>query len=188
MAKKETAGHVRVTVTVPEEVRQGMAKMTATNWSAVASKAFADVVNAANTPSTEAEMAQAKERLLASKQEGETLAYTNGFKCGVEWAKDSAEYRELKRLDALRASLEYECPDFDDHILGDGIRWMAPLGCAADWLASEILDDNAEVSDYGEWLWEPVFGEDSAERMAADGESLRGFAWGALSVWDELDI
>lgn len=188
MAKKKSASHDRVMLTVPQEIKRGMAKNRGTNWSSVAARAFRVELDAISNRKRGTDMASVRERLKASKEAGETESYHRGFDEGREWAMQTAEYAELKRLAGERD----ECSGsgavgIDDHFDGKTVRWGDGLGGPADWLARSIRGPGSDSRDWSQ-VWEDVFGEDEAGSAAEDDQRLRGFLYGALDVFDEAGV
>lgn len=92
----------RVTVSIPDDLREQMeGHREDANWSAVAANAFrAEIhrIKVRNAQSGDEQIAEALERLRASKANYERSAGDRGAKAGTDWAMKSADYAELKAL------------------------------------------------------------------------------------------
>jgi hypothetical protein len=118
--------------------------------------------------------------LRASLRQSEDAEFKAGFAVGKEWAENQAEAVQLKRLDALYEILSQNPDphvDWESSFVGD--KWH--FRSVAEWLFAEIKGFSAEETDRfaADDFWQQQYGENPP----AEGESLRGFAEGALEVW-----
>lgn len=180
MAKKKTA--IRTNISVPAPLKRRMEKVREVNWSAVAVAAFEAKLASIDQEKKGLDMESVRERLKASKEEHESDSFNQGLDDGELWAKETAEYPELKRLVKLR---DKEGEQFDHLFLDhtrDGMKFH-------EWLASKILGkDVVDEYEARECLWEPAFGEDECENMVEDLEALKGFCYGAIDVFEAADV
>lgn len=95
------AEFVRKTITVPAEIAVEMAKTAEVNWSQVASKAFEVELKRRNDKQEKAKVDDIVNRLRESKKKSEDSPYAKGKEAGELWAREYAEYDELKRLATL---------------------------------------------------------------------------------------
>lgn len=180
MAKKKPRdSFYRTTISIPQDLKTRMDKAgEEVNWSAIAARAFEDKLGEIASRKERLTMADAIERLRASKRRGESASYQKGEKAGMEWAKDSADVKDLQALEDTREQT--------------GVHWDVYFenDDRSAWGPGELLafimvpGDDRDRRDAGEWL-ESVLGEDSDE-LAMDGAFIRGFADGALAFWGEV--
>ena len=113
-------------------------------------------------------MSSVVERMRAAKCKSDSQDFQDGFKSGQSWASTQGEPAELERLEALWDGLA------SDRQHGWG--WWFAHG-----------DPESTASE----LWDEIFPtyQPAAELLVGvnvSGESLRGFAEGALEVWYEV--
>jgi len=122
------------------------------------------------------DMSDVIERLRASKQEVVSDEYEQGREAGEKWAKQTAEYAELRRLGELEEGMSQ----------GDWESWFETSGNsafgAAERLVFAIQPENDHDRRATQEFWEFVGGEDT-ERT---DDFVRGFADGALSIWRDI--
>lgn len=184
---KRIAG-ARTTISVPGDLKRRMLKVRHVNWSAIAAAAFEAELAAIAQRSQGVDIHSVRERLRASKAASETESYRKGFEEGYRWAQTSAEHAELKRLSTMYNSLAGRSPDFDSHFNRFGSVREGKQRNAAGWLARIILGDEVGADSWSELLWEPAFGEVAAARAIKDLDRLRGFAHGAIRLFEEAAV
>jgi hypothetical protein len=166
-------------ITVPEELKERMDAMGGlVNWSAVACAAFEKELVAVKTRMMVAAMSDVIERLKASQESQATDDYKRGHFLGGEWAKTQAEAAGLKRLAACNES----CSPIEwDQMFDTGPG--PSTNSAAERLAWVIRPDLEGDRDRTDAFWEKVasWGLDG---QLGESEFLKGFAEGALEVWD----
>ncbi|MBU1702315.1 MAG: hypothetical protein KJ970_12030 [Candidatus Eisenbacteria bacterium] len=182
MAEKHT-GTTRTTISVPADLKRRMDKVTEpVNWSALACQAFQGKLAEIASKKEKKNMSDVIERLRASKRSSDSECYKDGYAAGQEWAKNRAEARELERLDSLQARLahepsygwnEYFDSDYGSSAYGLGERLYFDLD-------PEYNGDRSAAKDF----WECVVGEKISSDLP--DEFIRGFAEGALSIWNEV--
>jgi hypothetical protein len=92
-------GAVRFNITLPDDLRQRMAKYDALNWSSVAADAFRRKILEVEAMSKNvAGMAEFKQRMQAQAELDDNEMYELGLRSGREWAITRAKRKELKRL------------------------------------------------------------------------------------------
>jgi hypothetical protein len=177
MAKKGTSV-VRTTISVPRDLKRRMEKVKEpVNWSAVACRAFEDKLGEIATKKEKKTMEDVIERLRASKRQSDSDDHQWGRECGESWVKDSADARDLERLEALfERSLPGDWQSFFDS------RFESTAHTTAERFYFEIVPgangDSASAADF----WETIAGEDSD----LNDEFVRGVAEGALDIWRKI--
>lgn len=117
-------------------------------------------------------------RARALKATNMAMAYKEGHHFGECWARDRATPQELRTLQTFFLELS-----------SSGLETVFTHGTGAQILRAKMLDP------YGTWsdsdlqqcaaFWEKVL-DGKPERMN-DGEFARGFAEGAIELWEEID-
>jgi hypothetical protein len=95
------AEFVRKTITVPVEIAVEMGKTAEVNWSQVASKAFELELKRKNYEQEQTKLVNVVNRLRESKNKSDDSPYAKGKVAGELWAREYAQYEELKRLATL---------------------------------------------------------------------------------------
>src|SRR5271169_5834626 len=89
----------RVTIYVPDDLKVRMdVAGEAVNWSAVAQRAFLEAILNQAVRKEQRDMNSVVERLRASKQRFESMDREHGHHRGRQWAEQTADYMELKRI------------------------------------------------------------------------------------------
>lgn len=140
------------------------------NWSSVAQEAFEAELNRLIALKDAKTMDEVVERLRASKQEYARGEYNEGWECGVKWAKEVAEYPEIRRAGLT----EDEVPDTVE----------SPATCLRDMLFADDAYD-PDVPDLEEFL-EVAFGVHARTLHEPSPHACNGFIAGVKSVWDEV--
>lgn len=163
----------RTTISLPDGLKAEMDKAADdANWSAIAADAFRSELNrikARNAALKGKPMQAAIERLKASKQEYEQEAKERGHDAGVEWARDEADYGELKTL-ALNWEGVSSC-ETNDALGAPGV-FLRLIGRDC---------DRSEINDF----WDGLGLEDDSDKYSA--EWWDGFVAGALKIFEEVD-
>jgi hypothetical protein len=184
MAK--VTGFVRTTISVPASLKRQMDRVKEpVNWSALAAIAFEQKLAEIANKKERKTMDDVISRLRASKRHSDSEAFKIGFEAGQEWAKSTAEARELERLAdfAERLSNSRECDA--DYFFSDQ---NASAFSTAELLHSEFAAghdiDRAEAAEF----WEHTVGSkvNDHAKWLGDNQFLRGFVEGALAIWDEV--
>jgi hypothetical protein len=164
-----------MTIYVPDDLKARIDQFPEKRiWSRVAQDAFEAELNRRNAIKESNTMNDVIERLRASKLEQTRVDREAGWHAGVEWAKQIAEYADLKRAAAANELVgSASDPISDDD--GDGSDPATDLYVAA------YDDDARDYGDVKEFV-EIAFGPD-AEPSA---DACRGFLKGAASVWAEV--
>jgi hypothetical protein len=112
-------------------------------------------------------------RLRVSRAQAEKRAYDEGLIAGRAWVCEIAEHSQLAKLAALRDDPEVP---WASNFLPSACSEATPSNCLGDYLK---CGDDQEATDF----WEEAVGEGvDVERP----EFVRGFAEGALEVWDGI--
>src|SRR5258708_7816585 len=97
----------RVTLYVPDDLKARMDEAgEAINWSAVAQRAFREAVALNSLRKEPTDMNEVVERLRASKERVQEADEETGKAAGAQWARETAEFDELKRVAELALRLE----------------------------------------------------------------------------------
>jgi hypothetical protein len=156
------------------------------NWSAVACRAFEQVLADIIKRKGARDMKDTIQRLKASKHKVNETRLKEGFDAGQRWAQNSAEADELERLSGFYESCHRDSWGWEG--LFD-LPECASAYSAAERIAFVILGgehdgDRGAASDFWE---EAVDWEEAVERKDHPAnEFVRGFAEGALEVWDQV--
>lgn len=139
-------------------------------------------MEATTVGATGRDMTAVVERLRASKLAGDSEAYSRGLEIGREWASERAEATELARLGRIKYEIEMgDCGTWEGHFSEDAHQ-ILDARSVDEWLFEAISGDSGwDRSDF----WESAIGEDW-EIKVADKQLLRGFADGALVLWNEV--
>jgi len=164
---------VRMNISVPDDLKVRMDSAPQTNWSAIASRAFADHLTAiaARNRKRALNMQETIERLRASKSQHTAAEKSRGYDAGVLWAKDGAEAANLERLAGSRDPVH---------------DWYFGIGSSA-YSSAEQFFFIIEPEEEGERgaaqeFWELWAGEN----VPVDDDYVHGFAEGACDVWAEV--
>jgi hypothetical protein len=148
------------------------------NWSAVACRAFEQELAEITRRKGANAVKETIERLRASRRRLNDDRFQEGFAMGQTWAKLSAEAGELERLAELRDRSRQDSRGWQGNFdLPDGAgAYSAAERIAFVILGGDCVGDRGEASNF----WEQQVGQ---EKHPPD-EFVRGFAEGALEVWD----
>lgn len=175
MAKK--SGIYRLTISITQDLKRRMDKVAdQVNWSATAAAAFETKLAEMAAEKERPQMSNVIERLRSSEDED----LTEGFATGKEWAEQTASKGQLKRLARFRASLEGQQHGWNDWFTTTAGNAFSP----GELLAQEI-DGKEKVTDRFDMnrFWSDIL--DDTEKID-DDSFAKGFAEGALAVWDEV--
>ncbi len=186
MSKKRKTVDRRM-ISIPPSLNDRMAKLPDVNWSAIACAAFERKLGELAAQKEEKDMEDVIARLRASKAESDSKLYRDGFKLGESWARDHASVAELKQLAKLRDSVD------DSDWEGQFHTQEGDAFSAADHLAFTIINEDGELGrgsycgrEDSTQFWERATGLDQYDSNLSDDEFLKGFAEGALDVWDQV--
>jgi hypothetical protein len=150
------------------------------NWSALACRAFEKALGEIATNKEEKNMADVIERLRATRNEAADEAYQTGIEAGQEWAKDTAEVKELRNLERLRDKLQN---DWASYFGSAG----SPPYSTCHRLAFAIQPEHDRDREMADEFWSCAVGDDGeTEANIQDDSFLRGFADGALDIWKNV--
>jgi hypothetical protein len=179
MARRNTP----TSISVPPELKARMAAVKENvNWSAVACRAFEQVLADIIKRKGAEDMNEVIERLRASRQRTEERRAREGIEAGRQWAMKEAEAEQLERL-----------ADFYERVQSDSWGWggffdpppqLNPFS-GAQRLAFEILELDEEDWDDGasKQFWRSAIGDDGTDITSEFAES---FVVGALEIWDQV--
>src|ERR1035441_5723797 len=92
----------RTTISISDDLKKRMDRIKEpVNWSAVAAQAFELKLGEIAHHRKEKTMEHVIERLRASKIQSGSNAEKQGREVGIGWAKEAAEFNELRRLSKL---------------------------------------------------------------------------------------
>ena len=159
---------MKMTIYVADGLKQRMdAVGEGIKWSQVACAAFEQKLGELAAGRSQKSLDDVIQRLRASKLEYEAQAEKSGRRDGLQWARNSASYLNLSNL-AANCKGGYEGLDAESFCSRAGI---------IDW------DDREENIEYQvREFWEEIIGE----RATPGQVYLRGFAAGALEVWQQV--
>lgn len=174
MAKKKPS-FVRTTISLSAALKSRMdAIKDQVNWSAIAARAFECKLAEFAAAKETKEMSDVIARLRQSRLESMDVNFREGKRRGDFWAREHAEFSELKSLEDLWRFLERE----PEH------RWTAYF--------SEDTGTPNEVAERLDKAVRPPFGgmwedngihEEQDHLLFSSYEFIRGFAEGALEFW-----
>jgi hypothetical protein len=179
---RQTGNIFRTTVSVPLDLKERMDTVAGqVNWSQVAVRAFEEKLAALAAAKKEKTMADAIQRLRASKLRDEDAEYQTGENAGREWAENMAEARELRRLEKL-----LDGPAASDDWTWDDDSWDE---CG---VASYVLGVMLNLKDDdGHYRADPMhsagFWKEILEDKYPDGSLIEGFVEGAVAFWREVE-
>lgn len=149
----------RINLSIPDETKEQMDRFTGENWSKVAQDAFVTRLNILKLKGIDMEAAGI-ERLRASKAKNAEREYAQYFEEGKQWALESAEYDEARRV-----------ADLDD--VGDCFT--------ADSVVASILGDLGIDSHLRRVTKETIFGT-----LEPSDEAVSGFVAGVTAVINQV--
>jgi hypothetical protein len=171
---------VRTTISIPAELKARMDAVDEdVNWSAVACRAFEQRLGEIAARKQGKLMDDVITRLRASKQKFEDVRQKEGSEAGRGWAKDTAEVEELERLQTAR---NRDWRGWDEIFDNDDPNRAYGPGEIVVFLINPEADGDRDAASQ---FWEQAVGENSRDLMY-DGSFVRGFAEGALNIWEEV--
>jgi hypothetical protein len=172
----------RTTISLPAELKARMdAVGEPVNWSAIACRAFEQKLAEITRRRGVKNVRDIVTRLRASKTRQSDEHYNRGFENGKKWAAEEAEAGELERLAAARDGVGYDWDRMFDPDTADHNAYGA-----CEHLVFIMRPESDGVRQAAADFWEHVAGNDSETlRWDPDGY-VRGFAAGALEIWDEV--
>jgi hypothetical protein len=155
----------------------------ATNWSAVACRAFESHLLALQSKKGVKDMKDVIERLKAAAEIEASEVYQAGREAGETWAKEDATPKQLRRLTEYTDGIDNEpsAPDWWD-VDYPHVRVAATYAFAFAALGVNPLNGDVEEAQA---FWSQALG-DNAERIE-DGDFLHGFGDGAADVWRQVE-
>ena len=168
-------GRQQKMVSVPAGVYELMANYPDVNWSEVACRAFEVKLGELSSMKVEKNMKDVVARLRASKIAADSEGYQAGFSKGEKWASEDAEVHELRRLEKLKATVQY----WDDWFEINGTNAYASHELLYSEIAGYERPDRSEAAEFFDYVG-------ANEEDMYDPAYVRGFAEGALSVWDDV--
>jgi hypothetical protein len=171
----------RMNISIPMDLKERMdAVDEPVNWSAMACQAFQAKLAEINAKRKVAGMEDVIARLRASKRSQPSEVYRGGHEAGRKWARADAEAIELKRLNTFQD----ECRGDAWHRFFDSEAASSAFS-PAELLVFVIQPENEADRRAAADFWEAVTGE-KRSALATRDEYIKGFAEGALELWDEV--
>jgi hypothetical protein len=181
----EKAGVVRVTISVPREVKAEMdAVAGTTNWSAIATAAFRVRLLSLASQKEAVSMKDVIARMKAAETQDRNEEYLAGRNAGESWVKEHARPRQLRALSGVLQGSE---------MTGE-MAFVAQIGVLGSmngfpfqlYVVMNSIQDPDKVETKGiEAFWKEVCGDDPSDRRRS-----AGFAWGfaerAVELWTEI--
>jgi hypothetical protein len=162
----------RTTISIPDDLKKRMDRVKEpVNWSAIAKEAFELKLGDLARNRKEKTMDNVVERLRASKIQRVNTITKEGQQAGAEWAKDTAEFDELERIDEVNTNEWFNGIPNAPYGWCDYLAFMI-LGTREDELSGEVSRD----------FWEAAVGDASDSRLKSE-EFLTGFIDGASEVY-----
>ncbi len=167
---------VRMTISLDKDLKLRMDEINAekwvVNWSAVAARAFQQEIRKRQKPKLEGVgMEAVVNRLKASRDEYLGNSYEFGKSTGADWARNAADWIELKRLDDFRDAVGSE-------------NWPNVFAGGGHALARVVLGKPDEGAADTKAFWEQI-GIEEQDQIASQ-DFARGFADGAVEVWEQV--
>ncbi len=186
------AEFVRKTITVPAEIAVEMAKTAEVNWSQVASNAFQVELKRRNAEQKQTKLDNVVNRLRQSKNQSDDSPYAKGKEAGELWAREYAEYEELKRLANLdpMGSEPYLSDRWGDKPRAVQLMiWM--LGPGHPFNRVDItklsMAELKRLQKKNQTSWDPVresmFAVANQRELFEDRAFAQGLIEGARSIW-----
>jgi hypothetical protein len=177
-------GFSHVTLSIPTALKLRMDNLkSGADWSSFVSDAIERKLDILENRPAEANIADAAERLRASKRKTEGKGMAGGIAAGKDWAAKYAEHRQLVTLAAANASLAAD-PSVRDFAGLIGTLNEGDELAVSERLAEMIQGKEVSRSEAREF-WELALGYELIEcRLSAD--FMAGFNEGALAVWQSV--
>jgi hypothetical protein len=189
---KQNDKSVRTTISIPASLKARMdAVDEPINWSAVAATAFERRLAEVITKRGAKDMQEVLARLRASKAKAVNQTLSLGIAMGERWAKQTASWDQLRRLDDSFLQLGQDMVEsvIREEYPNSGSS-VEPWQIIFNWTADDSLmhDRTAAITfwsmvDESLKFWHPT-GLGSGTPFAAD--FLIGFVEGALKIWIEV--
>jgi hypothetical protein len=175
---------MRMSISIPEALKARMDRVREdVNWSSIACRAFEQKLGEIASRKERKNMTDLIERLRASKLQQESDLFKDGFEWGKEWAKNEATAKQLERLERMYNRLSTEpIHDWQRFFRFDADRPYATYELFYFELAP---DDKSRTQAAAREFWEHAAGDDG-DRDIQEGEWVRGFAEGALDIWNHV--
>ena len=141
---------------------------TGANWSAIAQRAFGTELDHIQSVKEVKTMTDVIDRLRVSKQKFIDREMVGGKAVGATWAKEEAEYEELRRMEHMGIS------DLEDLGASTGLQ----LAC---YVHERATGEDADLEDVAAF-----FGLDRDVLEDVSCEYVQSFVQGALDVWTEV--
>jgi hypothetical protein len=126
----------RINLSIPEELKERMDKLTEVNWSRVAQEAFETKTNILELRSKDMNEEAGLERLRASRGNQAEIDHAEGFALGKGWAIDEADFEDLERVVRLHGG--------KDQVTAELVNWAI---CDNDQYSYSDAFDNENASN-----------------------------------------
>ena len=178
---------VRMTISVPKELKAQMDGTTSVNWSAVASEAFRAKLLTLQSKKETTTMDEVAERLRAGDELDRNIDYRDGWAAGERWARQEARPKQLRNLQqSMEESAQDPGAGFET-VAGHkpaGVGWHVYLGMLGRRGAVTSFVEVREIAVAADAFWNSVIGTDRNRiETASFGQ---GFVEGALSIWEQI--
>jgi hypothetical protein len=150
----------RINISIPDETKEKMDKLTGTNWSKIALESFTrhlQLIELKEVNMTESQL----ERLRQSRDNYKERSNTEGVVLGKEWALNS-EFEDVEQVAALA----------DQTFSEDDIQY---------YLAKALLNDDSLSSNEIKEQMEEIFGTRNPSY-----EAIEGFIEGVVEVMKQI--
>ena len=157
----------KISIYVPDDIKARMDRVgKQANWSAIAQTAFHVELEQIEATKEISTMEDVIERLRASKSRFRLEEISDARKCGADWAKNHAEFSELRRLTTV------DTEGFD-HVSGPEAAFAVYKH-----LVGEDPYDKDELAN--------LYMIDPEAVDSITPEFVEGFVLGAGGVWEEI--
>ncbi|GMR20204.1 MAG: hypothetical protein BMS9Abin36_0799 [Gammaproteobacteria bacterium] len=172
----------RITIYVPDNVKERMDEWEDVNWSQTAVQAFEIKMGELAQTLKEKTMEQVIDRLRASKLKSGNEEYQTGYKNGMEWAKGYAETVHLDMLGDLSEGIN----DWEEWCESSKYTAYSPSEHLISNIVTEIDYDREMAKDQ----WTSILGEPENYplewKIIDKPDFLRGFTDGALAIYEKV--
>ena len=162
----------KISIYVPDDMKARMDVAEArANWSAIAQRAFGVELNHLESVREVKSMSDVIERLQASKQKFAEKEMAHAKERGVEWAKTTAEFDQLRKM----AMVDTVGLDLDLGVNSATLVYELVMGI-------ELGPDPSDFEDLASFF---LIDYDLVRTMSP--EYVEGFVDGAKAIWNEVE-
>jgi hypothetical protein len=172
--------NVRQNIAIPANVKRRMDRVREpVDWSAVAAQAFEAKLDELAAGIEGRMLHEVIERLRASKAQLQNGDFREGRIAGRKWAEKHADARQLLRLARWRDRTGHAWEDCFITVRGQAF-------CAGEIFAGTIIGEDANRQSMRDFWTSALPNYDKRHGRYTNDDFVRGFAEGALDVWDRV--